>query len=493
MIEFPKMKTNPVRIFVITTVFYVMLSVMPNKMSAAVCILGYLGILFWYLRDIFLTLGVAYMALVPLSVGKFFPIDLVRAQQMHLPWRLIGINADITVAARDGLVMAMGMLIMRERITQGVRTGVDKALMWLLCLMPFAFIVSAIAGSVRPGLSLLHALFFFEPCILYMFVTYGRKRWDYASIAAVIASGMLFVCAIAIAQYMSGHTLGLVVENFPGYTPLDEGADAGSMIRLGGTFAHANLLAQYLLFSLFTVLPVVFMRKHPVEHIAALAVVFGVVVLCLTQSRTAWIAGVAGALVFGTYMHARTSGVFQMSSIVRHIVYFSMPIVCVLGVFIVMPRIIHTAYTLEPNGGTAVRISLFQDAWDVIRSHPWVGVGMKMDVYTLYERFGIQPAPFMHYPEPVHNGFIQLLMQTGMLGFVPYLILMGVVGNRLWNMLRRARGEIQGYCIGVVAACVAVVVNSQLQPLLPDIQHIVFLIAVLESARQTSRRSWRRG
>jgi len=492
MIESTKMKMSLQRIFSVTVLFYLSLLLIPDKAFILVNIGVYLGILFWEFRDSKTVLVLSYMALVPLLTGKFFPIDLVSATELHLLGRPFGVAADITVTGREGIVFAMLLILIWQRVKERRGFKIRGLLGTALCILPVALIVSAFVGSLIPGVSMLHALFYVEPFIIYAFMTRRFFPVHYPVLLSVIMAAVFFESLIIIIQYIKGGTLGFVVESFPGYIPRDLSTDGNNMVRLGGTYLHANAAAHYLLFSLLLMLPAFFDPAIYASTFVVAPAILGFVALLVTGSRSAWLAWGIGMLCFYLFAKRWQLKVVidpQLSRLRWVVIGFLLVVVAVL----VVPRIASTVHTLEPYGSSTGRLGLIREAWEVIRSYPVFGVGLSVDVYAFYRRSqSLHTLLPMYFPEPVHNGFIQLLMASGLVGFVPYLlVVVAFVRELLWDV-ERVFGKKKIYAAAIFAAFLGSIVNAQLQPLLPDFAVCIIMLMALKSGTTGYRRSDRR-
>lgn len=480
MIESGEMKITAVRVWAATILLYTLVWIIPDKRLAIFCLVSFVGCIIWILKDIGFALLVSYMALVPLSIGKFFPIDLVSAKELHLLDRPFGIAANITVTVQEGLVLVMAIILGIESIRKRLIIGPKDFLGWTLLFLPILLGISAIFGSVRPGISLLHALFYVEPYIIYTFITTMRRRWDFGVILSALTAALVGESVIVIFQNLIGHTIGLVVENFPGYVPIDVSTDAGYLTRLGGTFPHANVLAHYAVFALFVIVPVVFDAKSPIRKQGALAVFFGLISLLLTLSRSAWLSGTVGLIWFFYLIRKVWRIKLSIPPDIRGILVVGLIMVLVIAVRIGIPRALSTTRTMDPYGSGLTRILLLREGSAVIGAHPFFGVGLAMDSFVFYLRSRTFHVPLVSYfPDPVQNGFIQLLMQTGIVGLVPYLLVIVAVVKKIWQVSAKASRKKRIYIAGVSAGVLGVVINAQFQPLLPDLSVLVLLIAVL--------------
>lgn len=471
------MKMTAVRVVTATIALYVTLLIIPEKIIGIGIMVGYVGALFAIVRNLPQTLITAYVVFLPLSLGKFFPIDLVSAESLHLLNRPLGISADITITVRDLLVMLMAIELIRTRAL--FFSFRHNGLARLLFALPFVFGVSSVFGSMRPDISLCMALFYIEPFILYQ---YGRRFGTRVSVPLLFVSAAVAVIGeslIHIAQYIHGHSLGLIVENFPGYVPVDVSTDAIHVLRFGGTFSHANALAHYLTMFIFLLTPIISSPFSVIGMTGFIAVCLAVISLILTLSRSAWVAAVvAGIYLWVSDRHVLIAA--ARSNHTRRILPGIVIAILIYGLILAFPRLQGTLHTMEPYGSGITRILLYDQAAHIIREHPVFGVGLGLDTYAFYERSRASHIPLVSYfPDPVQNGLVQLFMQTGVVGLLWYVSILAVLLAKVFRGKNTAHATKKPYIVGVLVSYIAALVHSQFQPFLPDIGLFVLCTALL--------------
>jgi len=106
------------------------------------------------------------------------------------------------------------------------------------------------------------------------------------------------------------------------------------------------------------------------------------------------------------------------------------------------------------SGDTTVnqRIATIKAGFEMFRDRPLFGVGPgdSLVAYPLYvpkdAHCGCQDQLV------VHNAFIQVLSETGALGFIPFMILLGAAVLHAWQLQRIATGELQICAMGLELA-----------------------------------------
>ena len=182
------------------------------------------------------------------------------------------------------------------------------------------------------------------------------------------------------------------------------------VLRAYGTFPHPNVLGgflavvlpifvsriSYYVFSIFSNEKrrnVISIQRSAFEMVAF---VLGIIALALTFSRSAWVVGGVGILL------ACSKGYVVRG---KGIVIFSL--ICILlGISLLFP--INMA-----SESVVVRMALNASAISIWKSHPWFGVGLGNFLVALPS---FLPSSFIYYLQPVHNIYLLLLSEVGVVG-----------------------------------------------------------------------------
>lgn len=479
------MKVRALLTFAATVLFYIAVSLVPDKKIAFGISILYIGAISRILNNIPFALAVSYIAFVPLSIGKFIPIDLVSAEKLRIYGRPFGVSANLAITVREVICVCMASLLIAQQIRRRTIYVPRNYLEWALVLYPVLVGVSTLFGSIRPDISWLHVGFYIEPYIVYMFMTYMVSRADYTVMLAVITAAVGLESVLVLLQHVHGGPLGLIVENFPAFTPIETSSDPSTiMLRVGGTFAHANILAQYLIFFLCVMLPVLYDTSSFLVAPVVWSLYVGTFVLILTMSRSSWIAWVAG---LGVFYFIQKNILHYKSSVhrgVRNMAWIALPVLLVSMLLLVIPRLLGSVHTLDVYGSGQSRQQLLSLAIQTIQTHPVFGVGLYMDVYYALihaHSLGTAATILKDFPESVHNGLLQLLVQVGLVGFIPFAMIgMGILGRLRRHIMRGKTDRI--YMAGILAGAFAWLANGQLQPTLPDLSVLIILILCLEQS-----------
>lgn len=217
--------------------------------------------------------------------------------------------------------------------------------------------------------------------------------------------------------------------------------------RVNGTFDNPNVLGEYLLFVIPMIASLFMSAKGWMKKIfyAALG---GVTAICLalTYSRGCYL-GLLLALA-----------VFVLLISLKWIIAF------LLGVMVVpvfLPQSIINRFSSIGNmadSSTSYRVSIWKGAIDMIKDYWYRPIGQGTtafnSIYPLYSYSGVGA-------QHTHNLFLQLLIETGILGMISFL---GVIYKFFQNVLcglKNTKNKFYKYCfIGFAAGMVGFLLQS---------------------------------
>ncbi|MBP7691546.1 MAG: O-antigen ligase family protein [Anaerolineales bacterium] len=199
-------------------------------------------------------------------------------------------------------------------------------------------------------------------------------------------------------------------------------ADGRRWLRAYGTFAHPNLLGGVLL---------VYLSGLVERYLSAgrrgwlVVISLALLTLGLTFSRAAWLGAAAGALLLARWGPAparvRLRAVVAAAAVTAGLLALFLAPFWLSRWGLAGPNALEHASTLERG----LLLGYGLDAW---RAAPFTGVGAGGFVQwaARYLNAGL---PF----EPVHNGLILILAETGLFGAGAALALAGAVAGRVWR------------------------------------------------------------
>lgn len=212
---------------------------------------------------------------------------------------------------------------------------------------------------------------------------------------------LLFVCGLAFLQFVLGRTVGLWVlgeRSFdlstPGIATFNWYGEV--FLRPYATFSHPNVLAA---FSLLSGLLLLFLSQ--IKNMLVLITQMGVLLTVLLSFSRASIAVIS---ILGLFL-------------------FRKQLYLVVLVFVLLSPILFvrfdSAFNFDQISLTR-REELAESAWKISKEHPYVGVGLNNYIPTAVDSSFLSGTN--RFLQPVHNIFLLMLSETGLVGFLGFLL-----------------------------------------------------------------------
>jgi len=227
--------------------------------------------------------------------------------------------------------------------------------------------------------------------------------------------------------------------------------EAEGVRRARGFFGSPNNLALYMERILPLGLAVAISgRTRWRRWFYALGVAPVALALTLTFSRGALFLGVPAALLVLALMEERRARWALVGS---------------AGVFVVaiilLGGVERLSSLLDPSGGTTfLRVSLWQSAWDMVRDHPWLGVGLDNFLYYYgdYVRPGAEVDRWLSHP---HNLLLDFWLRLGIGGVITVVALLaGFIRKSLAAYRALPEDDLHAVTLGLVAGMATFVAHG---------------------------------
>lgn len=301
------------------------------------------------------------------------------------------------------------LLITREKLKQSPHNVI------VLLFVLFLLSSLSILWSSDWRLSLYVALHFW----LVFFLIISIQSWDNAWKPLIYG-----FCAALSIQIITG-IVGFASQstaflepfrmNWPGMLdPATSGAsvvavpDGPRILRAYGTFPHPNILGGFAFISLFGPVSLFFSNRKP-NYPALILFNFGIVLIGLTFSRSAWLALITFIILLilkSKYLVPR----HVFSLVATSLLTITLTLYPVRG--LVLARISNSPVETEQRS-TLGRSQLNQQALEMIWQHPVTGVGIGSFILEISKY-----APDGASIEPVHNVFLLAGAELGIFGMV---------------------------------------------------------------------------
>jgi len=358
----------------------------------------------------------------------------------------------------------------------------------LACLIGWSAL--SMVNSVDPGRSMLWLWGSVRALLCYIYVwNHVKTRGDLRLFVGCLIAGLLLESLIACAQYATGSALGLSALGASRELVVVELGHA-EVSRVVGTLGHPNPLGRYLA----AVLPLVFALNLAAVQwrwwtrmVITGASLLGAIALVLTFSRSAWL-GTGLACVF-----LLVSVLFQRRMRVRPtpVLFGAVAIVVVMMLFgpLIASRL------LEYDEGTAAsRIPQMRVAWSMITSHPVLGVGLKNYTVVMREYDTTSEGMSFRYYHRVHNMYLLVAAEVGVMGVVWFGWFLWTVGRRGWQRIVATNDVLTRWVLlGIAGGVLAHLVVGMVEPMFPGRDNLFMIFTAILVAHGHGQRTTARG
>lgn len=310
------------------------------------------------------------------------------------------------------ILVISGLAVLGLELVWG-RLAWPKCLrLWLPLGSLACLVLISAANSPVPRFSLNEACYFLcGPVWILLLVFWNSGERSVARLASLIALGAALASAIALLQWAGCDPLLF------GHYRINWGRMVPRM-RLYSTFGNPNFLAGYLIGAVFLALAL----GAVASKLRAKAFWWGAAVLMLAAiagagSRGAWAALVAG-IIAAKFVYGGRAGIVPVLSSA------------------LMPAIfVGTSFIQDLLGRLEGRIFFWRASWPMFFDHPLIGSGWgsyQLKFLDLQAKFLSMHPEWTRYwtnNRLLHNDPLQLLLETGLLGFAAFVWLLWAYGS----------------------------------------------------------------
>lgn len=303
---------------------------------------------------------------------------------------------------------------------------------WILLVI---FLLIGIALSKSPLNGLYGFFKLLEFIFLGLYISKSILRLEI--LTTIFSIGILFESLLAIIQFLQKSSIGGILyffgeRTFTSDTPGIANAvlNGELVLRPYATFPHPNVLAGFLLIAM----TIIMFGDRKFLYVFVLAI--GTIALFLTMSRVAillWL------LVVGLWF-IRKSYILHLTSSIRLLVV--LVLIGSIGSIIVLSPISSrfTNFSLTDES-IVMREQLLSSSLEMIKTHPIFGVGLHNFLINLPD---VQkPQGSVYSFQPVHNIYLLVLVETGIVGFTFFVWLF----LKTYQRVESSKLKVQGYIL----------------------------------------------
>ena len=400
---------NETYVFWTTLVFYFTLWFINPGNKIIVASFVFLILIYYYkIKDIRISLLLAYLASLIVFTGKRYLIELVAPGFFPEDVFPQGHVLFFIISPKHILIFFILLLLIKDFIKGKFKKFVINRVDVLVFLYFVWIVISDILGSIRPEISLLFSVSGLHIFILYTALrVYRKSRVGFLAMAiALFASLIVFESLISLQQFMGRSP---VFKNIEAQVDIDyfgHVADEPQFrYRPSGTFNHANELGMWLSFWLSVIFVYIFKKSR---YFLFVPLILGTTALTITLSRSSWL-GFGTSIMFILFVLEKVKKISLPQILAKHISIFTM-LSLILTIFFIFPRLEKSLYTFSEGGGL-LRYHQIQESIHLIVQNPFFGVGSGMDVLA-----GLMLKPssvFSSVALSVHNWYILIAVGHG--------------------------------------------------------------------------------
>lgn len=347
--------------------------------------------------------SLACRCLTALGGGTFFFLGLFMLAMLIVPHEQWNNLYGLLGAAGLTVLFILGSASRRR-----YRLEVDA-------LGPYLFfygclICLALLGSASTGLSLRFFLFHVTCFLLVLVAVSGVHKYEQLQLTVALA--VLGISVAAVYGCYQGYQGVEVIASLQDMT-----VNAGMPGRVYSLFDNPNNFAE-LLTMLLPLDLALFLNAHwRGKILSLLSLCFGVAALGMTYGRSCWIGAALAVVIFLALMDWRWVPVIILAGIA------ALPF---------LPTSIYNrilTITNTEDSSVQYRFEIYSTSWNLLKDNWLKGVGLGSDV--THQAFSVGAYPTIsdgNYPLHCHNNYMQMWLETGILGILSFLALL------LWQL-----------------------------------------------------------
>lgn len=349
-------------------------------------------------------LFLAVLAVVPIQFGKYFWPQFSYVLGLRIDYLALTLYLSDLVVIGYFLVFIFENLLSGEKTRKNFQKTIfkQKDLLIVFLIFNLYLIFNAVFASVLRPTSLWFSLKFLEVSILAILssITFANQKLA-RPLSLVLTFSIFWQSALIMLQFILQRSLGLW---FLGERTFSSSTVAiahfqiwgAQYLRPYGTFPHPNLAAAFLVIYLV----ILASGKLPI-----VPSIFSVLAVLMTHSQAALLALIASVIAqVKNKKHLAIAG----------------------GLLVLFLWLFFKVLIQSQIASAAERIVLMQAALDIAKVHPVLGIGSGNFIFEL-AKLNLFSLSEIRLLQPVHNVFLLILTENGIIGLLLLVLLFWVV------------------------------------------------------------------
>jgi O-antigen ligase len=352
------------------------------------------------------------------------------------------------------LLLAISLFFRKGKASASSFRSTDVAALLFVCLCCLSLV-----NSVYPKLTFVRLPVLFRmPLIYYCFSRGIRNPGDIKVLSTTLVVCLIIQSGLAIMQTLFGSFswLNAIVERTDQVTYVHVGKlELG---RATGTIGYSTVLAQYLglVAPLALSICLIYSGKR-LRLISGFAWGLAAIAIILSMSRAAWLNLVIVFVLMSAILVFRKKRLRSASVGFKYLV-----IILVIGLITAVFFNAISGRLSSPDANSAYsRIPMAMVAWKIITANPIFGIGLHN--YTqVMRRYGLSEL-LPGWDFGVHNSFLYMAAEIGVLGSLAVLYLWFSTLAKLFYCLRGFDNENSALCLGLICGLIALFIHSNVE------------------------------
>jgi len=326
-----------------------------------------------------------------------------------------GVRVDYlspTLYITDVLILLLLFLVFIKSSRNGTLKNIKKQKKLVIHLVLVSiFVIMNIVFSRNPMVAIYGTLKLFEFIFFGIFSFYKIPKVKKEVLVSLFSATVIGESIIGIFQYVKQSSVGgllyfLGERTFNGQTPgiANISIDGELILRAYGTFSHPNVFAGFLLLFLVLILFNLKLRKI-IGALYICALTIGSIALLLTFSRIAIVLWVISVFIF-------ILSKIKMSLFKRVLVSVIILISLIASSIFYTPFYLRFFQSSPTEDSFVIREKLVMKSFEKVKESPIIGAGLN----NYFSGFISSENVFLL--QPVHNIFLLILVQTGIVGII---------------------------------------------------------------------------